>query len=522
MRQADLTRPDPRPLSEEWESPRFLRQADRPWRRGWRTLVLAAALGATAFSPGLAQAPLPGSVPPSEAAPARAVRLPRQRLTAHRLSPLLLDIEQRTFRFFWETANPTNGLIPDRWPTPSFASVAAVGFGLAAYPVGVDHGWITREEATGRVLTTLRFFSNAPQGPEPAGRTGYRGFFYHFLDMQTGARFEHVELSTVDTAWFVAGALTCQMFFDGDSAAEREIRELADSIYRRVEWTWAQPRPPLVSMGWTPEDGQHNLDWRGYDESMMVYVLGLGSPTFPIAAEAWPTFCSSYQWRAYYGFEHVNFAPLFGHQYTQVFVDFRGIRDAYTRDKGIDYFENSRRATLAQRAYATDNPSGWKDYGANVWGLTACDGPLDVILDVNGIPRRFFTYAARGASGVEVRDDGTIAPWAALASMPFAPEVVVPAIEEMHRRWGEHIVGQYGFWDAFNPTFTFPGVTPHHGKIVPGVVWVDGDVLGIDQGPALLMLENYRSDLIWRLLRRHPAIVQGLRRAGFSGGWLGS
>jgi hypothetical protein len=338
--------------------------------------------------------------------------------------------------------------------------------------------------------------------------------------MRTGARFEKVELSTVDTAWFVAGALTCQAFFDGDAAAERELRELADVIYRRVEWTWAQPRPPLVSMGWTPEGGQHHLDWRGYDESMIVYILGLGSPTFPLAAAAWPAFCSTYQWRAYHGFEHVNFAPLFGHQYTHVFVDFRGIRDAYMRGKGIDYFENSRRATLAQRAYAIDNPSGWKDYGADVWGLTACDGPLDVTITFNGAPRRFFTYAARGASAVEVRDDGTIAPWAVLASMPFAPEVVAPAIEAMHRRWGEHIVGQYGFWDAFNPTFTFPGVTPHHGRIIPGVAWVDGDVLGIDQGPALLMLENYRSDLIWRLLRGHPAILQGLTRAGFSGGWL--
>lgn len=494
-----------------------VKRPEHPRRCAWAALasgILVAALGCT---------PLPAQEPTPEAAEPAGPRLlhPRPRLTARRLTPLLADLERRMFNFFWETANPRNGLIPDRWPTPSFSSVAAVGFGLASYPVGVEHGWITRDEAATRVLNTLRFFWHAPQGPEPEGRTGYKGFFYHFLDMQSGARFARdVELSTVDTTWFLAGALSCQVYFDATNPAEQEIRDLVENIYRRVEWTWAQPRPPLVSMGWTPEHGQHHLDWRGYDESMMVYILALGSPTHPIDAAAWPVYCSTYQWRNFFGFAHVNFAPLFGHQYTHVFVDFRGIRDAYMRSKGIDYFENSRRATLSQRAYAMANPSGWRAYGENVWGLTACDGPLDATIEYNGQPRRFFTYAARGASAVEVRDDGTIAPWAALASLPFAAEVVIPAIEELHRRWGEHILDAYGFWDSFNPSFTFPGITPRHGKIVPGVTWVDGDYLGIDQGPALLMLENYRSDLLWRLMRTHPAIVRGLQRAGFEGGWL--
>ncbi len=480
-------------------------------------LAAAGVLTALACTPSPAQEPPPT---PSRSAVAPPARL-RQRLAARRLTPLLADLQQRMFRFFRETANPLNGLVPDRWPTPSFSSVAAVGFGLASYPVAVEHGWVTRDEAASRVLVTLRYLWNAPQGPEPVGRAGYKGFFYHFLDMQSGARFgRDVELSTVDTAWLVAGALVCERYFDAANPVETEIRALADMIYRRVEWTWAQPRPPLVSMGWTPEHGQHHLDWRGYDESMMVYILALGSPTHPIDAAAWPAFCSTYQWRDFHGFPHVNFAPLFGHQYTHVFVDFRGLRDSYMRTKGIDYFENSRRATLAQRAYAIANPDRWRDYGPNVWGLTACDGPLDAILPFDGTPRRFFTYAARGASAVEIRDDGTIAPWAALTSLPFAPEVVIPAIEEMHRRWGEHILGDYGFWDAFNPSFTFPDVQPQLGKIVPGVAWVAGDYLGIDQGPALLMLENYRSGLLWRLMRGHPAIVAGLKRAGFDGGWL--
>jgi hypothetical protein len=161
-------------------------------------------------------------------------------------------VEQRTFEFFWETTNPANGLVPDRYPTPSFSSVAAVGFGLTAYPIGVERWWVTRDEAAKRVLTTLRFLWNAPQGAAPAGMTSYHGFFYHFLDMKTGERFEKVELSTIDTALLLGGVLFCQRYFDRDDAREAAIRAYADSIYRRVDWTWIQPRAPLVSMGWTP------------------------------------------------------------------------------------------------------------------------------------------------------------------------------------------------------------------------------------------------------------------------------
>ena len=432
---------------------------------------------------------------------------------------LLDDLQERTFRWFWDLTNPENGLVPDRWPTRSFSSVAAVGFGLTAYPIGAERGWITREQARDRVLTTLRFLANAPQGPEPAGRTAYKGFFYHFLDMETGARFEKVELSTIDTTLLLAGALFCQSYFDRDDPGEAEIRSLAEDLYRRADWTWVQPRAPLVSMGWTPEEGLHTYDWRGYNEAMILYVLALGSPTHPIDPAAWEAWTRTYRWGIFYGQEHVNFAPLFGHQYSHVWIDFRGIRDAYMRGRGIDYFENARRATLSQRAYAIANPGGFRGYGENVWGLTACDGPLDGDVTIDGKKIHFMTYAARGAALGEIRDDGTIAPTAAASSIAFAPEVVMPAIEEMRRRWGEHLFTKYGFLDSFNPTLTREMKT-QHGRVVPGVGWFDGDYLGIDQGPIVAMIENHRSGLVWKMMQKNPHIVRGLRRAGFTGGWL--
>jgi hypothetical protein len=432
---------------------------------------------------------------------------------------LVEDIQERTFRWFWDLAQPENGLIPDRWPTPSFSSVAAVGFGLTAYPIGVERGWITREEARRRVLTTLRFLESAPQGPEPKGRTGHKGFFYHFLDMKTGTRFETVELSTIDTTLLLAGALFCQSYFARDDPEEEEIRQLVETLYRRADWNWAKPEPPRVSMGWHPEKGFIEHEWIGLNEAMILYVLALGSPTHPIDPEDWEAWTSTYRWGEFYGQEHVNFAPLFGHQYSHVWIDFREIQDAYMRGKGIDYFENSRRATLSQRAYAMDNPNHFRGYGENVWGLTACDGPIDGDLEIDGRNVRFMTYAARGAALGEIRDDGTIAPTAAISSIAFAPEVAIPAMEEMHRRWGEHLVQKYGFLDSFNPSLTVATRT-QHGKVVPGVGWFDGDYLGIDQGPIVAMIENHRSGLVWETMRKNPHIVRGLRRAGFTGGWL--
>lgn len=436
------------------------------------------------------------------------------------------DLQKRTFDFFWQTANPKNGLVPDRYPTPSFSSIAAVGFALTAYGVGVERGWVTRAEARQRVLTTLRFFRDAPQGEAAAGMTGYRGFYYHFLDMETGARFKDVELSTIDTALLLAGVVFVREFFDGagdgsdaaGAAEETEVRQIADVLLARAEWTWASPRAPSVSMGWKPESGFLDYDWVGYDEAMILYLLALASPTYAVAPAAWQRWTSAYdqRWGTFYGQEHLSFPPMFGHQYSHLWVDFRGIADEYMRRRGLDYFENSRRATLAQRAYAIANPDGWKGYGENVWGLTACDGPGDLVLDFGGKPRTFRGYAARGMASY---DDGTLAPTAMLASLPFAPEVVLPGLRALREQYGDAIYGAYGFFDAFNPSFTFAGKAAQ-GKIVPGVGWVDVDYLGIDQGPILGMVENHRSGLVWKVMRKSSMLRLGLARAGFQGGWL--
>ena len=459
---------------------------------------------------------------PRVSAPVRVPTFPPGTGTVSAREMAFLDtLERNTFRWFWERTDARTGLTPDRWPTKSFSSVAAIGFALTAYPIGVERGYVTRAQAAERTLNTLRFLYNAPQGAGPRNVTGYKGFFYHFLDMETGYRFETVELSTIDTSLLLAGALFCQSYFDGADASEVAIRAYADSMYRRVEWPWAITRPPILSMGWRPENGFITSHWEGYDEAMIIYILAFGSPTHPIDRSAWDVWTSTYPWAEFYGQPHVNFAPLFGHQYSHIWVDFRGIQDAYMRGKGIDYFENSRRATLSQRAYAMDNPGKWRDYGPDIWGLTAVDGPHDTTVVIDGVTRRFHTYTARGAAANDVRDDGTLAPTAAAGSIPFAPEITIPALVAMREKYGDNLFTQYGFLDSFNPTFRL-NMKPQHGKVVPGVGWFDSDYLGIDQGPIIAMIENYRSDLVWKTMKRNPYIVAGLKKAGFTGGWLGT
>ena len=437
------------------------------------------------------------------------------------MPPSLDELQERTFRWFWDTTNPTNGLTPDRWPTRSFCSIAAVGYALTVWPVAVERGWITREAARDRTLTTIRFMHGLPQGPEPTGKAGYKGFFYHFLDMETGHRFARCELSTVDTALLIGGMLFAAQWFDQDHEDEAAIRRLTDDIYRRIEWPWAQVRGDLITMGWHPETGFIASDWNGYNEGMLVIILALGSPTYPVRPAAWDAWTATYNqlsWTDEWGPLHLHFAPLFGHQYSHVWIDFRGIKDAYMRARGFDYFENSRRAAYAQQKYAIDNKPGWSGYSENVWGLTACDGPADFKQTINGVEREFFSYSARGPGD---RDDGTIAPTAALGMLPFAPEIVVPCFEEMKARYGSAIYTEYGFLDSFNPTLTSTNRQLQHGRIVAGVGWVDGDYIGIDQGPIVTMIENHRNGMIWNVMRNQPAIRLGLQRAGFTGGWLG-
>lgn len=440
---------------------------------------------------------------------------------ANSLPPLFDALQERTFHYFWDNADPNTGLVPDRYPTISAASIAAVGFALTAYPIGIERGYVTRAEARERVRKTVLFFRDAPQGPAPAGMAGFHGFFYHYLDMRSGQRSASSELSTVDTAFLLGGLLFCQSFFDGADSGEAEIRRAIEEIYQRVDWRWMQVHGSAISHGWTPESSFLPYDWRGYNEAMLVYILALGSASHGVEAAAWNEWTRDYRqfWGTLYGQTFLTFAPLFGHQYSHVWIDFRGIVDAPMRDAGFDYFENSRRAVYAQRAYAIANPMGWNGYGENVWGLTASDGPTDIELTFGGVKRHFRTYSARGIGLDYSIDDGTIAPTAAAASIAFAPEVVVPAIQEMYRRYGDHIFGKYGFVDAFNLSFDYD-VPPRQGRLVSGFGWVDRDYVGIDQGPIVAMIENYRSRLVWRTMRANAHIRTGLLRAGFTGGWL--
>ena len=429
------------------------------------------------------------------------------------LEPSLTDeelsrLESDTFKYFADEVNLENGLVRDNTSQGSPASIAAVGFALTAYPIAVERKYLTRGEAVKRTLTTLRFFHDAPQGKEPDA-TGYKGFYYHFLDMKTGRRVWKCELSTIDSTYLIAGALTAARYFDRDTKSEREIRTLADALYARADWQWAQNRGLTVTHGWRPETGFIKYRWTGYSEALILYVLGLASPSFPLPSESYEAWTRTYKWKKYYGHEFLYAGPLFIHHLSHMWIDFRGIQDEYMSAKAINYFENSRRAIYAQQAYAMRNPKKYAGYGRFSWGITASDGPGPAVRRINGRKVRFYSYIAR--SFPFGPDDGTLAPWAVAASLPFAPEVVLPSLHRLNEEYPE-ITNQYGFKCSYNPTFTT-------GK---GKGWVSKGYFGLDQGPIIMMIENYRTGLIWRLMRRSPYVVNGLRRAGFRGGWLGS
>lgn len=421
----------------------------------------------------------------------------------------LLDTLQRdSFTYFVHKANPINGLVLDKsrdgWP----ASIAAVGLALAAYPVGVERGLMTRDDAVQRTLVTLRFFANAPHGPEPDA-TGHKGFYYHFLDMNSGRRAWRCELSSVDTAFLLAGMLAAAAYYRRETAQEDEIRRLADSLYRKTDWQWMQNGEAAVSHGWMPEKGFLRYRWKGYDEALIVYLLGLGSPSHPLPLESYRAWCSTYKWKRIYGIDFLYAGPLFIHQLSHVWVDFRGIRDEFMRQHDLDYFENSRRATLVQQQYAIRNPREFEHYDEFCWGITSSDGPGPGTLLVDGIERVFFDYIARGVPYGP--DDGTLAPWAVVASLPFAPEIVLPTIQN-YERMQLNEAQQYGYKATFNPTFP---VRPKH-----EYGWVSPYHFGLNQGPIAIMIENHFSGLLWSLMRQCPYLVTGLRRAGFTGGWL--
>ncbi len=423
----------------------------------------------------------------------------------------LHELERRTFDYFWSLADKNNYQIPDRYPNLTFSSIAATGFGLSAYITGVENKFVTREQAARRTLETLKVLWQLPQGPEHTGMSGHKGFFYHFLTLDKAIRFKDVELSSIDTGLLMAGILSAMSYYDKNNPTEDSVRLMSDMLFRRVEWPWMYGDSSTLSMGWHPEGGYIPAQWVGYNEAMILIIMAMGSPTHPIPAEAWDKWCAAYDWGTFEGQENLQFDPLFGHQYSHVWIDFRGIQDDYIREKGIDYFENSKRATLSNRNYCIRNPMGAKGYNEWCWGLTACDGPINQKLMMDGKSWQFYDYRARGAATTGIVDDGTIAPTAAGASYPFTPDISDATLKYMWNTYYQDLVGAYGFKDAFNLTY-ITKETPRG--------WFDPDYLGIDQGPILLMIENHQTQLIWNIMKKNPYIINGLKKAGFEGGWL--
>jgi hypothetical protein len=405
-------------------------------------------------------------------------------------SDQFLDYVQQTdFDYFWYWANPANGLVPDRSETSSACSIAAVGFGLTAIGIGIDHGWISRSQGVTRVTTTLNTFLQGPQGPGTTGVIGYNGWFYHYLDMNTALRASSTtELSSIDTTFLLAGILYAKQYFNGTNADEANIRTMADAIFNGVNWGWMAQGSNAVSMAWYPTTGFDAANWVGYDEAMLLYCLSLGTTNNPLPSSAWGQWTTGYIWATNYGQAYVQFPSMYVHVFSHCWIDFRHIADSYMSNHNSTYFENSRRASLAQLAFAVANPNHEVGYNSNVWGLNASDGPAG--------------YAVHGLTGTPISgfDDGTIAPSAAGGAMAFTPEYSEPTLSYFYTHFRPHLWTAYGFYDAFNLTSQ----------------WYDTDELGIDQGPIIIMIENYRTQRPWKLFMQNQPVQTGLQRAGFN------
>jgi len=385
---------------------------------------------------------------------------------------LLNEVERRAVLFFWERSDPETGLTCDRAKNdgsdfPTVASIASTGYALAALPIGVEHGWISRTAAETRARRTLRFALYK--------LASNHGWLYHFVDRRSGARVWNCEVSSIDTTLLVAGALAAGAYFGG------ETQKLADILYQRMDWTWMRthggqfPHKLIPSMGWTPEHGFLKADWAGFSEAVLLYLIGLGSNK-PLPPESWKAWKRS-TFR-YAGMEALGGGPIFLHQMPYGYFNVQNMRD----NLGIDYWASSVQATRINRKYCMDLAGKRKTYGPDVWGLNACDGP-------DGYQ----------AYGVPAPEDGTVSPTGALASIIFTPDLSISAARTMYRRFGQKIWGKYGFADAFNVDRN----------------WYDRDVIGIDLGMALLAVENHRTGLIWRLMASLPSTHKALKAAGF-------
>jgi hypothetical protein len=417
----------------------------------------------------------------------------------------LLDRLQRAaFTYLAEYSNAENGLVADTSRAGSPCSIAVVGFALSCYPIAVDRSWMSRTDAAALTLKTLQFFWGSSQGDQPDA-TGFNGFYYHFLDMHSGRRVWQCELSLVDTTLLLAGILTAGCYFDG-GGDEAEIRRLSDALYRRVDWQWAQNGLTTVSQGWKPECGFLHYGWEGYNEATIVYVLGISSPTHPLPATSFADWTCTYQWENLLGNDVLYSGPLFTHLFSHAWIDYRGIQDGFMREKCSDYFANSKSAIAVHREYGARNPRGYAGYDRNLWGITAGDGPGDREMRQNNRDRRSFGYMSRGVPYGP--DDGTIAPWAMLATVPFDAEAALRGTRRLLRSYPQ-VCANDRFSSGFNPT-----VETH------GDGWLSEGWYGLDQGVLVMMIENYRTGLVWEITRKCPVFRAGLVGAGFAGGWL--
>lgn len=423
---------------------------------------------------------------------------------------MLDKLQRETFDYFLNEVNPVTGLIADKTEPGFPSSIAVTGIAITAYIVGVEKKLLSRNDAIERILKILRFFYDSQQGRQ-ANATGYKGFYYHFLKMNNGEREWNCELSTIDTALFIAGALSAAAYFKNTNREEAEIRDLADKLYRRVDWQWALNKGDTICHGWKSRSGFVRYRWdKNYSEATIMYLLALGSPTFPIQPAGYEKWINTFEVTRVYDTDYLYAGPLFIHQFSHMWIDFRGIHDAFNKKACFDYFENSKRATHIHRQYAIENKLQFENYGKFSWGLTASDGPGRKTVKIDGKQRVFYNYIARGAPYGP--DDGTISPWAVVASLPFAPEIVIETIR--------HAIGKlnlkphkfYGFDASYNLTFPNKDANAHG--------WVSPWRFGLNQGPIVIMIENYQTELIWNVMKQCPYIIKGLQLAGFSGGWL--
>lgn len=381
------------------------------------------------------------------------------------------ELERATFLYFWEQSDPYTGLVKDRHNVRAtdnsrVASIAATGFGLTALCIGEQRKFVATLEARNRVVATLRFL----YGSMP----NHRGFFYHWADVKTGERIWDAEISSIDTAILLCGILTCRQHF-----RYKEITRLTQLIFNRVDWTWLSADTSLLPHGWTPEFGFLQYRWDYYSELMMMYLLGLGSNSHPLPVQtwhAWKRITFEYDGMRYIG----SYAPLFVHQYSQAWFDFRGKRDRYA-----DYFQNSTIATEVHRRFCLELAKQYPHFSDDLWGISASDSK-------NG-------YVAWGGPPEMGPIDGTVVPSATGGSLPFAPQATLRVLKNIKSRYGPRVWSRYGFVNAFNPM----------------TQWYDTDVIAIDTGITMLMAENLRTGLVWNAFMKNPEVQRALERAGF-------